>query len=566
VGKSYFEKAKGILEKMYDWEVLSEYDKDKPIVDQLLDSRGIVSREEKDIFLNPPPFNYWFKKLPRELLISLKKARDVIRSAILEDKPIVIHGDYDADGICATAILYKVIKEDLGYDHVYGFIPNRFDHGYGLSEESINASLDMIERDVGNGVLFITVDTGITAVDEVAKVTKMGHSIIVTDHHQKLKELPKAQAVVWYDQVVGATVSYLLAVSLGLKNTDLISYCCLATITDLQPVLDFNRTIVKEGLEIINSNPPIGIKSLLEVAGRKDQEITTGDLGWVVGPRLNASGRIKDPSLALNLLLEEDQEKASEMAWELNQVNAQRQDKTMEMFEIAKDVDEEHIPKIILSHDENYHEGIIGLVASRLAKKYNRPAVVISTSEKVAKGSVRSIKGINIIETLRQVDHLFTSLGGHPMAAGFSIKKEHIPDLNNFLVEFSNKNISQDMLTRKLFVDMSVPADIINEKLLDEIDLLRPYGMGNREPVFVSHGLKVAGVNMVGRENQHLSMKLFDGDNILKAIFFNYGDYLQESIETGDEVDAVYTLKRNDFNGKIYANLILKDIIKSETV
>lgn len=551
---------------MFVWDISAEYDPKKSLVDQLLESRGIVSREEKDKFLNPPPFNNWFKDLPKELLVSLKKSRDLIKEFISEGKPIVIHGDYDADGICATAILYKTLKEDLEYDQVYGFIPSRFEHGYGLSEASIQAALDLVEPEYrGEETLFITVDTGITAVEEVEELKKLGHKIIITDHHQKLKQDPKADVVVWYDQVVGATVAYLLAVSLGHKNGDLISYCCIATITDLQPVLYFNRTIVKEGLELINSKPPLGIKSLLEVAGKGDREITTGDLGWIIGPRLNASGRIKDPNMALDLLLEKDPEKASSVAWELNQINSQRQDKTLEMFEIAKEIDEDEMPRIILSHDENYHEGIIGLVASRLVKKYYRPAVVISTSEEIAKGSVRSVKGVDIIETLRKVDYLFTSLGGHPMAAGFSIHKKNIPELKKFLDDFSNKNISEDMITKRLSIDMKIPAEMVNKKLMDEINLMRPYGMGNREPVFTSSGLKVAGVNLVGRENQHLSLRLFAKEKIIKSIFFNYVDYLDTDINTGDEIDIAYTLNKNEYNGKVYIDLILKDVKKTQT-
>lgn len=546
---------------MYIWEVASEHDKSRKVIDQLLENRGLTSRKEKAIFLNPPPFSYWFKRLPRELLVSLKEARDLIHNCIINKTPIVIHGDYDADGICATAILYKTIKEDLGYEYVYGLIPNRFEHGYGLSQKSVQAALELVEKDKNDQVLFITVDTGITAVEEVELVKDLGHKVIVTDHHQKPNDLPRADAIVWYDQVVGATVSYLLAVSLGLKNKDLISFCGLATITDLQPVLNFNRTIVKEGLEIINSRPPLGIKALLEIAGKKDQEITTGDLGWIVGPRLNASGRIKDPNIALDLLMEKDPEKAAEMAWELNQVNSQRQDKTLEMFEIAKEVDEDKLPKIIVSHDENYHEGIIGLVASRLVKKYHRPAVVISTSEEVSKGSVRSIRGVNIIETLREVSHLFTSLGGHPMAAGFSIKKDLIPELEKFLEEFGHSNITKDMLVRSLSIDLVISPNIINEDFMNELDLLRPYGMGNREPVFASYNLKIAQVNLVGRENQHLSLRFFDGDNIIKGIYFNFKDYFSEEIRIQDVVNVAYTLKRNEYNGKSYNDMIIRDLL-----
>jgi len=499
------------------------------------------------------------------LLKSLREARGLVEKSIREQKAIVIHGDYDADGICATAILYAALKEKLGYQNTYAFMPNRFDHGYGLSKKSIRAVLEVIPKDkVEKGVVFITVDCGITSVEEVKFIKEQGHSAIITDHHQKPEILPPADSIVWYDQVVGATMAYLLSRVLGAKNKDFIAFCCLATITDLQPVLDFNRTLVKEGLEIINNDPPLGIRSLLSVAGKADIKITAHDLGWLVGPRLNATGRVKDASYALNLLLEKNPEKSKELAWELNKVNTQRQDKTMEMFELVEDMEENVLPRIIVSHNEKYHEGIIGLVASRLAQKYHRPAVVISTSKDISKGSVRSIRGVNIIETLQAMDdELFISLGGHPMAAGFSIHKDNIGILTNKLESYAEKNIDDEMLTKSIDIDMAIPAGIINEKLIKQLDLLRPFGMGNRQPVFGSYGLNVAGVKLVGKKQQHLVLRLSDGNNLLKGIYFNHQDHINDDINTGDQIDVAYTLKKNKFNGRVYIDLILKDIKKS---
>jgi len=549
---------------MPQWSISAEYNEEEPIIDQLLNSKGLVSIKEKEIFLNPPPFSYWFQKLPKTLLRSLKEAKELIEKIIEEERAIVIHGDYDADGVCATAILYKTLRDALGYEHTYAFMPNRFDHGYGFSKKSIKAVIKTLPNDkVEKGVVFITVDCGVTSVEEVKYLKEKGHIIIVTDHHQKPEELPPADCLVWYDQVVGATVAYLLARVLGAKDKDFVAFCCLATITDLQPVLDFNRTLVRDGLEIINENPPLGIKSLLEVVGKAKLKVMAYDLGWMVGPRLNATGRVEDASAALDLLLEKDSQKAKEMAWELNRVNTQRQDKTMEMFELAGEIDEETLPKIIISHHEKYHEGIIGLVASRLVQKYHRPAVVISTAKDTAKGSVRSIKGINVIEILRGMDDgLFLSLGGHPMAAGFSIHKKDISSLKDKLETFAENNFNNEMLTKNIGIDMVIPTNIISEKFVEQLDMLRPFGMGNRQPVFGSFGLKVSGVNIVGKKQQHLSIRFYNGNNFLKGIFFNFRDYFEGEINTGDQVDAAYTLKKNEFNGRVYVDLILKDIKK----
>jgi len=549
---------------MPQWNVLAEYNDKEPILDQLLETKGLVTPQEREIFLKPPPFSYWFQRLPKTLLRSLKETKELMEKIMEEERAIVIHGDYDADGVCATAILYKTLKNELGYEHTYAFMPNRFDHGYGFSKKSIEAVIGTLPTEkIEKGAVFITVDCGITSVEEVKYLKEQGHTVIITDHHQKPEELPPADCVVWHDQVVGATVAYLLARVLGAKDKDLIAFCCLATITDLQPVLDFNRTLVRDGLEIINENSPLGIKSLLEVAGKVKLKVTAYDLGWMVGPRLNATGRVEDASFALDLLLEQDPNKAKEKAWELNRVNSKRQDKTIEMFELAEEIDEDTLPKIIISHHENYHEGIIGLVASRLVQKYNRPAVVISTAKDMSKGSVRSIKGVNIIEILRGMDDgLFLSLGGHPMAAGFSIQRDNIDNLKKKLELFAENNFNQEMLTKSIDIDMVIPAAIISERFVENLDVLRPFGMGNRQPVFGTYGLKVSGVNIVGREQQHLSVRFYNGSNFLLVIFFNFRDYIEGEISTGDQVDAVYTLKKNEFNGRVYVDLILKDIKK----
>jgi single-stranded-DNA-specific exonuclease len=354
----------------------------------------------------------------------------------------------------------------------------------------------------------------------------------------------------------------LLAKVLGAKDRQLLAYSCLATVTDLQPVADFNRTIVKQGLEILNDQPPLGLQMLMDIAGKKGREVTTYDLGWLLGPRLNASGRVEDASLSLQLLLEDEEEKARELAWELNKINTQRQDKTFEMYEIAASYEDEELPRVIISHHDNYHEGIIGLVASRLVKKYYRPSIVLSTSEEVYKGSVRSIAGVNIIEFLREMDDLFISLGGHPMAAGFSIKAELFEEFKEKVEKLAAEKIDTKFFTRILEIDMSIPSEIIRHELVEKLAQLRPYGLGNRQPVFATFNLGIANMNHVGRENQHLSLRLFDGDNFFRAILFNAQDH-DLDLSEGDMVDVAYTLKTNHYNGNIYLDLVLKDIKKS---
>ena len=554
-----------------NWNILFDYNgtDTAAFVANLLKNRNITDIE---IFLNPPSIAYWFKNLPRELLRALKNSKTIIEQAIAESIPIIIHGDYDADGICATAILYDTLHNELGYKNVFSFIPNRFEHGYGLSKASIDHALTLAAG--AEKVLFITVDSGITCVKEVEYIKQLGHKIIITDHHQKPVELPKADCIVWYDQIVGTTLSWLVSKILGSHDEKKLAYCALATVTDLQPVLDFNRTLVKKGLEVFNTSPPLGLKKLLDVAAKKGNEVTSYDLGWLLGPRLNASGRLVDAIHSLNLLLASDEATALELAVELNKVNAERQDKTLQMFELAAKVFEKSDDKIVISDHEEYHEGIIGLIAGKLAQKFYKPAIVISRpvkrgekedsaelniiskAEQIAKGSARSIAGVNIIEMLREFSELFVNVGGHPMAAGFSIEQTKIPEFKKAITDYANKNIADDVLISSLNIDAKISTNLISLDFVVDLEKLKPFGLGNDEPVFASFGLGVAGVNKVGKESQHLSLRLFDGQNFYKAIGFNMdGDF-----KVGNSIDIAYTLKKNEFNGSMYIDLILKDV------
>ncbi|MBU0744535.1 MAG: DHH family phosphoesterase, partial [Gammaproteobacteria bacterium] len=378
---------------MPKWEITCECDKEDEVLDLILKNRGI---KDQETFFNPPPISYWVKNLSSDFKSNLKKSKEIVEKAISDSRPIIIYGDYDVDGICATAILFTTIKNELGYDKVYYFIPNRFRHGYGLSKEGIH------ECEKPNA-LFITVDSGITNIEEAEYLKKLNHQVVITDHHQQKSKLPEADCILWDDQIVGATVAWLLSKALGSKNSTNIALCGLATVTDLQPIIGFNRTLVKESLKILNNNLPAGFCKLLS---NGTNEITSYELGWVLGPRLNASGRLGDASMSLNLLIESDIKKAEKIADSLNEINKQRQDKTLEMYELAATVFDDDPPTIIISGHDDYHEGIIGLVAAKLKQRFHRPSIVITTSGDVAKGSARSISGVNIIELLRNYESL----------------------------------------------------------------------------------------------------------------------------------------------------------------
>ena len=541
---------------MKKWNVRGVYSDGDDIVKLVLKNRGFESVSQIDAFLTPPPFAEFFEQFDQEFKDALKKAKEIIGAAVQENKPIIIHGDYDADGISATAILYSTVKNELGYGNTHYFIPNRFRHGYGLSRKSLEEIFSKF-----SGGLLITVDCGVTANAEVTYAKERGFEVIITDHHQKSDVLPDTGCIVWSDKVVGAGVSWILSRVLGSKNPSTIALAALATVTDLQQVLGINRTILKKGLAVLNTNPPIGLKKLVEIAGRPNQKITSYDLGWLIGPRLNASGRLVEAEEALKLLLAVDPSEAYDLAVHLNNVNSSRQDKTLEMTNVAGEFDENNLPKIIFSAKEEYHEGIIGLVAAKLAQKYYRPAVVISLFDGQGKGSVRSIPGVNIIEMLRELEDLFESLGGHPMAAGFLIKAEKLGEFEEKLKALGEKKISENVLVRSLNVDLQIPAAIINEDLYERLSFMEPFGIGNEEPVFCSLDLGIISLDKVGKEGQHLSMRLYDNSKFVKAIYFGGGSEF-DKYRIGDKVDIAYTLNKNVYQGKVYIDLVVKDLKK----
>ncbi|MFH1899062.1 MAG: single-stranded-DNA-specific exonuclease RecJ [Patescibacteria group bacterium] len=544
---------------MVKWNILGKYKEGNDVVLEILKQRGIADKED---FLKDRSLKECVEQMSADFRQSLKKASNYIKESMSLGRMIVVFGDYDSDGINAAAILYNFLKKEKGYDKVSYFIPNRFDHSYGISKPAI----DDVLKEVGSKapVLFITVDVGITAFDEVAYIKKLGNFVVLTDHHQKPEELPNADCIVWNDSVCGAMISWLLTRFLGSKDKNSISMAALATVTDLQKLTGFNREVVKKGLMVLNSTPPLGLKKLLEVSGKEVVEITSYELGWVLGPRLNASGRMETAKDSIRILVEDDKEVLSELAESLNSKNIQRQEKTLEMYEVAADFDKKgkkKLPKVIFSSDKKYHEGIIGLVAAKLVQTYYRPAIVMCIMDDYAKGSVRSITGVNIIEMLREFSDMFIDLGGHPMAAGFTIDKKEIPQFEKKFLKYAESKIEERFLTPTLNVDMKIPTDIINEKLLNEIERMEPFGIGNEQPLFVSEAFGIVNSDIIGKDKRHLKLSLYDGNKYYKAIYFGGAEH-EKDLKVGEKIDLVYTLKKNEYNGNKYVDLVVRDFRK----
>jgi len=527
------------------WKIKGKFEKD--IIDSLLKIRDA---ENKDYFLNPPNPALAFEHIKPELL----EAVSLIKLHISQGSFIFVHGDYDVDGICATAILWKTIYFDLQYKNCLPFIPDRFEDGYGLSKESI----DKIKSKADKG-LIVTVDCGVTAQKECKYAKTLGFDVTVTDHHQKNGEVLECSKLVWTDKLVGSSIALALSsLLIGEVKDEYLSLAALATVSDIQPLVGFNRSVVKYGLEILNARAPLGIKVLMEASGIKDKVLSTYELGWILSPRLNASGRLESAMDSLKLLCTKNESDAMALSEKLGRVNYERQQKTALMFELAKSSYLEN-KKIIISSSRDYHEGVIGLVAGKLSQEFYKPSVLISVGDEVSKGSARSVEGVNIIELLRRLD-FYESVGGHPQAAGFSIKTADLEKLIFSLEDLAEEFIDEVYLSPVLNIDLEIPSHLLSLETALKIRQLEPFGFGNHEPLFMSSNLKILNTGVVGRNSDHLKLRLGgNSGGVYDAIFFGGGNYAS-SFSSDSFCDVAFSLRENVFNGISRVSLNVKDI------
>jgi len=547
---------------------LEKTDIDK-IVKILLKERGLKKAEQIDNFLNPiDPYTIQ----PQSIKINKKqiqKALTKIQQAIESKKKIIIYGDYDADGICATAILWETLYALKA--KVLPFIPHREKHGYGLNQKGIDDIIKDPKMTVdGEPLLIITVDNGIVANQAVDYACQKGIEVIVTDHHQAGEKTPQAEAIIHSTETSGAAVAWLLAKEVykknhqtlrGFKASNSLELACIGTITDIMPLQGINRSIVSYGLkEIKKSNRP-GIKALCNGNSIQQQEIESYHLGYIIGPRLNAMGRLENALESLRILCTKKTANAEKLAGKLNFTNRQRQQLTETTFKHAlKKVKKD---KIIFAAHQSYNQGIVGLVAGKLQDKFYRPAIVISKKKKISRGSARSIKGFNIIKTLRKFKNLFEDVGGHPMAAGFTIKTANLKKLEKKLIDFADQNVDKKDLQPIIEADLETELENINWKLYHQIEKFAPFGFGNKRPRFVTKGIKILQCRAVGRNKKHLKLKLItENKKTFNAIGFNLGE-LSSKISSGDKIDILYTIFKNVWNGNKNLELKIKDIKKN---
>ena len=535
------------------WEVLNK-GKTKDIVKTLLKNRGLKTKKEIKEFLAPAEPE---KISLKEFGISqkeIKKAIKRIKKALKNKEKVIIYGDYDADGICGTAILWETLYF-LGLN-VLPYIPERFSEGYGINAQSIENP----KSEIRNSKLIITVDNGIVAAKEIEKINKMGIDVIITDHHLPAKIKPKALAIIHTTKISGAGVAWVLSREILNGKKQNLELVAIGTIADQMPLVGPNRSFAKYGLIDLNKTKRLGLLALFEEARIKSGEIGTYEINYVIVPRLNAMGRLVHAIDSLRLLCIKRSKKARELALLIGKTNAERQKIVEKVVLHAKEALGGKIKEgiIILAHEE-YHEGVIGLAASKLVEEFYRPAIVLSKKGEISKASARSISGFNIIEAIRKLEGLYIEGGGHPMAAGFSIETAKIEEFTEKLNKISKQYLTKEILTKKLKIDLEIQFNQINYELFESLKQFEPTGIGNPAPIFMSKGVKVTDARVVGRDGSHLKLKLELGNIFIEAIGFGFGNLLPD-LTPGKPIEVVYSVEDDTWNGYKKLQLKIKDL------
>ncbi|MBM4171554.1 MAG: single-stranded-DNA-specific exonuclease RecJ [Ignavibacteria bacterium] len=535
---------------------------------KLLIQRGITNFFEAKSYFRPSldslhdPF----------LMDGMHEASIRVINAITNNEKICVYGDYDVDGTCSASLMFLFLQE-LGA-RVETYIPNRLTEGYGMSIQSIDLLKD---RKIN---LIISVDCGITAVEEINYADQFGLDTIICDHHQPKEILPKAYAILDpikpgcnypFKYLSGAGVAFKLASAVGarigkknmaMKYLDLVA---LAGAADIVPLVDENRIFVKEGLELINRNPRPGIEALIKCAKMEPGNLSAGQIVFTIAPRINAVGRLGDANRAVELFTTFDSNKAIELAQVLENENIKRRVIDEATFSHAIDLVETCVNFDsdfgIVLHDNDWHPGVIGIVASRLVEKFNRPSVMLTTIDGVAKGSARSIPGFNIYEALQSCEDLLLQFGGHEAAAGLAIEIENLESFRDRFNEILRKNMSTKDVTPELAIDSKLSFSEISPKFVRILEQFAPFGPGNMRPVFLSENVSLVYTpKIVGTNHLVTCFKQNGNDKVFDAIGFNLGAFAESIDKDKNLVDIVYTIESITKEGKSYPQIRIKDI------
>jgi len=532
-----------------------------PLLAQLLYNRGISEPSQAELFLSAD------KRLEADpfLLPDIHQAVSRTYQALFSGEQIAIYGDFDADGITATALLVQGLSALGG--KVIPYIPHRYREGYGLQV----AALEKLHK---QGVsLIITVDTGITAIAEIQKAGKMGVDIIVTDHHLPLASLPPALAVVNHkrnDSIcqstelagVGVAFKFLQALLKGSGREELpnslLDLVALGTITDMIPLTGDNRYWVKRGLELINNTERPGLQEMMRCASLKPGNLDAESVSWILGPRLNAAGRLDDAATSYQLLLTQDRREAASIASNLEEKNAKRQRLTSELLERAREsiiTAGTDLP-LLMTGDENYPTGVMGLVAGRLSEEFYRPVILFKFGPETCRGSGRSISEFDLMAALKDCRDLLSNFGGHTKAAGFSVPTANLPQLQKRLLTIAEAQLTGLDLRPHIDIDAEVPLSVFTDNAFKEIQSLAPFGSGNPLPAFVSRRVEVVDQRQIGSRGEHLGLKLKQGGTVWDAIGFRCGNRAQEATTY---LDIAYNLYIDRWNSEEKLRLKLLD-------
>ena len=547
-----------------------------PRVLQILYNRGVTSPEAIQAFLAEEGTleSPW-------RMAGMHEAVFLIRQAVMHHRPITVYGDYDADGVTATAILVQTLRVH-GAD-VRSYIPDRIEEGYGLNAEALRVLAAAGTR------LLVTVDCGIRALEEVALARRLGLQVIVTDHHHVGPALPAADVILNprrsecaypFKDLSGAGVAFKLAQALlrvnrqtplpatqgDLREEELLDLAALGTIADMVSLLGENHVIAQQGLREINAARRPGLAALMQTANVQPGKVTAGTVSFILAPRLNAAGRVGEASLAFDLLVAPDLSSALPLAQRLEALNRERQELTQQVQEASRRLvlESGDDPPLFFAAAEDFPAGIIGLAAGRLVEEFYRPVVVVERGEPFSKGSARSIPEFHITAALDSMAELLERYGGHAAAAGFTIRTELLPELQARLTALAREQLAGVALMPTLQVDAELPLAELSTELQQALAMLAPFGYGNPEPLLVSRGLRVLEARAVGAEGRHLKLTVTDArerGRPWSAIAFRQGDWLSR---LPSRVDLAYNLTLNEWNGQTTLQLKVQDLRPAE--
>lgn len=561
------------------WQVMSKIEDDfikkypeySPVVLQLLKNRDLKTKEEMKEFLEADFEKYTYDPF---LFSQMEKVIDLIIKHIKAQNKIIVYGDYDVDGVTSSAVLVEILS--LFKAQVESYIPDRVDEGYGLNK---NAVEEISRR---GAKLIITVDCGIRSKEEIGFAKELGMEVILTDHHsgpEKVGEYPNCLIVCPslieenypFRYLAGVGVAYKVAKALiqrskleekqkKLLEERILDLVAVGTVSDCVSLLGENRVLVKKGLEELNNGRRIGLKKLLEIAQVNSKVLDAWNIGFQIGPRINAAGRMEHANYAYDLLVTKSEKEASKLSRKLNSLNQDRQKITEEIMEevesqIENDGKDNLIIGICESKENAWNEGVVGLVAGRICEKYYRPILVITKTEEGYKGSGRSIEEFNIIEAIEDCSEYLDKYGGHPAACGFSFSEENKLKFLEKIKDLANKKLENLDLKPKIYIEAEIDVKDITEDLLDEIQRFAPFGQDNNKPKFLSHNIQIRDVMTMGTEGQHIKFRL----NGIWALSFNGAEEWKD-FQIGDFVDMVYYIDKNEFNGRSEIQLKIVDM------